>query len=79
MSREQIVSYLVDELGLDENEVDDGTPLFSTGILDSFGLVSLMQHIETTCGFKIKATEVSLDHFDSIGRIFAFVSHRLSA
>jgi acyl carrier protein len=78
LDREQIVSYLIDELGLDEEDAYDDTLLFSSGVLDSFGLVSLMQHIEEQCGFKIKATEVSLDHFDTIDRIVQFVTRRLA-
>ena len=78
LNRETIVSYLVDELGLDEDDATDETLLFSTGTLDSFGLVSLMGVLEKNGGFKIKATEVSLDHFDTIGRIVDFVARRLA-
>jgi acyl carrier protein len=80
LNRERIVAYLVDELGLDEDDArDDDALLFSTGTLDSFGLVSLMQFLEDHGRFKIKATEVSLDHFDTIGRIVAFVSRRMAS
>lgn len=79
LGREQIVAYLVDELGLDEDDAQDDTLLFSTGILDSFGLVSLMQFLEDKGGFKIKATEVSLDHFDTIERIVVFTQRRLAS
>jgi acyl carrier protein len=78
LDRERIVAYLVDELGLEDEDAQDDTLLFSTGTLDSFGLVSLMQFLEKQGGFKIRATEVSLDHFDTIGRIVAFVSRRLA-
>lgn len=76
LSRDALVQFMVDELGLEPDDAQDDTPLFSTGLLDSFSMVDLIGHIEKTAGIKIKATEVSLDHFDTIGRMLAFVEKR---
>lgn len=76
LDRQRIVTYLIEELGLPEGETDDEMQLFSTGTLDSFGLVNLIRWIEEQEGIKIRATEVSLDNFDTIARIVAFVGVR---
>ncbi len=75
-SREQLLEFLTDELGLEEDDATDDNQLFSTGVLDSFSMVDLIGYIEKAGGFKIKPTEVSLDNFDTIGRMIAFIEKR---
>jgi acyl carrier protein len=64
---------LEDDLGCDLDGVTDETLLFSAGIVDSFALVTLMMHLEKEAGIAISPAEVTLENFDSIARILAFV------
>jgi len=76
LSRDELVRFLVEEAGLDPEDATDDQALFSSGLLDSFSMVALITHVEAGAGIRVKATEVSLDHFDSIGRILAFAASR---
>ena len=69
-----IAAFLEDDLGIDTSDVTDDTLLFSSGIVDSFALVTLMTFMETEGGFRISPADVNLDNMDSIGRILAFAN-----
>lgn len=73
LTEEALRTYLQDELGIDAAELPMDAPLFSSGLIDSFSLVSLLAHIEQTCGFKIGASDVNLDNFDSMARVHAYI------
>jgi acyl carrier protein len=65
---------LEDELGCDLTGVRADTLLFSSGIVDSFALVTLMMTLEKEAGFRVNPGDVVLENFDSIDRILAYVS-----
>ena len=67
-----LMSYLRDELGVDTKDIEVVTPLFSSGVIDSFGLVQLITYIEDQCGLRVSANDVNLDNLDSIERILAY-------
>jgi acyl carrier protein len=73
LSREQLVSFMQDELRLDMSQLGSDTLLFSGGVLDSFSMVDLVMFLEKTGDFTMSATEVNLDNLDTIERILAFV------
>lgn len=72
--RNDIIEFLESEAGVDLDEINDDTALFSSGFVDSFALVTLMMHIEKLGGFRIDPTDVTLDNLDSINRILVFAS-----
>jgi acyl carrier protein len=72
VTREGLLHFLSDELAVDATEIDEQTPLFSSGLIDSFAFVSLLAHIESEGGFRIEPTDVNLNNFDSIARILAY-------
>ena len=72
LTRELLLQELNDQLGVDTSGLDDDTPLFSTGLIDSFSLVSLIMFVENTTGMKVEALDVNLDNLDSIDRILKY-------
>lgn len=73
VSRSDLTNFLEEEVGVDTDDLGDDTPLFSTGVVDSFALVTLMMHLEKLGGFRINPTDVTLDNLDTLGRIMAYV------
>lgn len=76
LTREMLLDYLSTNMGVDTNEIDDDTLLFSSMLLDSFSMIDLIMFIEKEANIKVKPTEVNLDNLDSIGRIFRFIESR---
>ena len=73
VTKEEIVQFMSEELAIDMDGVDAQSLLFSTGIIDSFSLVSLISFLEEKCGFRMSPGEVILDNLDSIERMLSFV------
>ncbi|MCF2906698.1 acyl carrier protein [Octadecabacter sp. CECT 8868] len=73
ISRSDLTDFLEEEVGVDTDDLQDDTPLFSTGLVDSFALVTLMMQLETLGGFRIKPAEVTLENLDTLERILAYV------
>lgn len=69
-----ITEFLQEELGVDLSDIGGSDPLFSSGIVDSFALVTLMMFLEQQGGFRINPSDVTLDNFDTIERILAFTN-----
>lgn len=64
------------QFGLRGDEFDDGTLLFSSGILDSFDLLAIISLIEREEGIRVQPSDVSLDNFDSVTRLREYVARR---
>ena len=73
LDRENLRRYLHEKQGLEPEDFADDTLLFSSGLIDSFSMVDLIIFIEVTGGLRVHPTDVTLDNFDSIDRILAFV------
>jgi len=58
--------YLEEE---DEQEVDENTPLISSGIVDSFSMVSLKMFLEKKFDIKIPDEKATTEAFDSVTNI----------
>lgn len=76
VTERQITEFLEQRLGLDAGAVGPSTPLFSSGLLDSFSMVDLISFVESTAGFRMRPSEVSLENLDSVERIVRFSARR---
>jgi acyl carrier protein len=54
---------------------DDQTPLFSSGIIDSFGVLELIAFLEDTFQIDVNPARHELTDFDNVDRIAALVRH----
>lgn len=73
ISTENIIQLLVDELNLGTGEVSKDTALFSSGLLDSFSMVTLVVALEKKFGIKVRATDLTLENFDNPVRIAEYL------
>ncbi len=76
LTQNDLIVFIVGELGLDEDEFDVDTLLFSDGVLDSFSMISIISFIEKQAGIRVGATEVTLENLDSISRMMAYVQRK---
>jgi len=77
--REKIIEYIRDEYLEDESmEVKEDTPLISSGIVDSFSMVSLKMYLEEEYKIKMTDEEASTEAFDTVGSILALVKKKLA-
>lgn len=76
ISSESISAFLREDLDIDTSEISKDSALFSSGIIDSFSLISLMAFIEDTGSVRINPAEVTIDNLDSIEKILRFVKSK---
>ena len=72
---ETILEYVIDEY-IDEDddiEVDADTALISSGIVDSFSMVSLKAFLERSYDIKIPDEDASPEAFDTVNSIVGIV------
>ena len=72
-NRDQMLGYFSDNFGMEIDDIDDDTLLFTEGYLDSFSIVEVVVYLESTADISISPSEVNLENLDSIGRIVSFV------
>jgi acyl carrier protein/D-alanine--poly(phosphoribitol) ligase subunit 2 len=69
-----ILDYVKREYVEDEDtEVDLNTPLISSGIVDSFSMVSLKTFLEKKYGIQIPDAKATPEAFDSVTKIAVLV------
>ena len=54
-------------------ELSEDTPLFSEGLIDSFGVLELITYLEDTFGVEIDTVKHEIREFDSISKIIALI------
>jgi acyl carrier protein/D-alanine--poly(phosphoribitol) ligase subunit 2 len=62
--------YLEDD---SEDEIDENTPLISSGIVDSFSMVSLKTFLEKKFDIKIPDEKATTEAFDSVNNIMGLL------
>ncbi len=67
---EKLIAYIRREFVTDDSaEITADTPLISSGLIDSFSIVSLLSFIDRTFGKKLPPALITADSFDSVRRI----------
>ncbi len=56
----------------------DDASLLREGIIDSLGVVELVEFVQKTYGFKVEQQEVTPDNFDSVTKLTAYVRRKVS-
>ncbi len=77
--QETILEYVIDEYvdEDDDEEVVCDTPLISSGIVDSFSMVSLKVFLEKKYQIKLPDDEATPEAFDTVNSIIALVNKHL--
>lgn len=75
LTSRDVIEFLKDSLSVDE-PIDVESELFSTGLLDSVAMFNLITFVEEKAKIEVRASDVTLDNFDSAQRIEAYVDAR---
>ena len=67
--------YISEELA-PGSVIDDNTPLITSEIVDSMGVLTLIGFLEEEFGVEINADDVDLSHFENVAGIARLVEER---
>ncbi len=72
--KEKLIEFIYDEFVEDDDVViDEDTKLISSGLIDSFSLVSLQQFIETEFGKRVPAPVITAESFDTVKQMIEII------
>ncbi|HEX2078203.1 MAG TPA: acyl carrier protein [Longimicrobium sp.] len=71
--QQKLISFFEARLGVDPGQIAAETPLYSSGLLDSFGMVEVIMFVEQESGVRFNPEDISLENLDSVERILRFV------
>lgn len=71
LTADHLILFLKDTLRLD-GDVTSDSPLFTSGALDSVAMMNLIAFVEERAAIQVRADQVTLENFDTAGRIVAF-------
>lgn len=75
--REQLARYIaVDLLNQHDRVIDEDEDLLASGLLDSLSMMSLIQHIEQDLQIDVPAEDVTIENFQSLRAIDAYLDGR---
>lgn len=77
--KDVVLEYVREEYVDDEDDVelDENTPLISSGLVDSFSMVSLKTFLEMKYSIRLPDEEASPEAFDTVNSICALVRKHL--
>jgi acyl carrier protein len=76
MNTREVVRKAVADLAKEDIGTDDSASLFERGVIDSFGLLDLIQSLERSFGVKVPDSDLSPRRFDNIDKIVAYFDGR---
>lgn len=62
----------------DDANLDPDQSLLASGVIDSTGVLELINYLESTYGIRFGDEELVADNFDSVARVSAFLATKLS-
>ena len=73
--KETVLEYVIDEYVDEDDDIEVGydTPLISSGIVDSFSMVSLKTFLERKYSITLPDAEATPEAFDTVDSIVALV------
>ncbi len=73
--REEVCQYILTEFlpGENASNLHGDTPLRTSGIIDSLGMLRMVDFIEKRFGIEVEAHEASVQNFDTVEDIAAFI------
>ena len=75
----KLVDLIAEESGLDPDILQATRGLMSTGVLDSFALVTVISFVETHLGEEVPPADLTFENFDTIASICGYVERALVA
>jgi acyl carrier protein len=76
--RDKIIEFVRDEYVEDESmEITDETPLISSGLVDSFSMVSMKMFLEEEYKIQMTDEEASTEAFNTVKSIMALLQKKL--
>jgi 2-hydroxymuconate-semialdehyde hydrolase len=73
--KEELIAYIMKEFVEDpDQEIDETTPLISSGLIDSLSIISLVAFIDKKFGVRIPDEKGTVENFETITKIIQTIN-----
>jgi len=72
LAREELIDFISEHFQLDRDYLESDLPLFSSSLLDSTSMITLVSFVEEKTGLTVDAGDLTLDNFDTVSAILSF-------
>jgi len=72
-----IIKYVIEVTNLEEKKIPLDKSLLEEGLLDSFGIVELIDFLENKFSIRIQDSEITKENLGSINKMTIFVEKRI--
>jgi acyl carrier protein len=72
--KDTILEYVIEEYAGEDDKITYDTPLISSGLVDSFSMVSLKRFLEVKYKISIPDADATPEAFDSVNKIADLVT-----
>jgi acyl carrier protein len=76
LAKDKIRQFIVETTFAPEEQVKNETLIFTEGIFDSMGFISLINFVEETFAIKAKDSELLEENFESINAIADYIERK---
>ena len=76
---ERLLRFVTTEVSVTGEPVDVDTDLLLTGAVDSLGVIRITQWMEDELGVVVDPVDVTLENFQTVGCMVAYLAQRLGS
>jgi acyl carrier protein len=73
---DELTAFINDEVSLGDDPAAPDTDLLMSGLVDSLGVVMIVEWLERRLGIEIDPSDVVLEHFESVDAMVAYLRGR---
>lgn len=67
----ELIGYIMEKVIKGKSEINEDTPLVSSGMVDSFALIEIFLELQRIAGRKVPASKVQAKDMDTVRLMFA--------
>lgn len=75
---ERLLKFVSTEVSISPDPIEPETDLLLTGAVDSLGVIRITQWMEDELGIEVDPVDVTLDNFQTVARMLAYLGARLT-
>lgn len=74
VTADDLMKHFEEDHYVDIEEIDGDTPLFSSGLINSFAMVDTMEFIEGALGRQMNPNDFTVANMDTVNKIMAYIA-----
>ena len=79
IDREKIRNFIARNYHIDKKEVSDEASLIKAGIIDSMGIVEMINFVEKEFNITVDDSEIEAENFEKLNSITSYIEKKLAS